>query len=148
MLNAMSGYRKHIAVSNPESRQNRLFERAKLATISTRATKPVNRKENHVLTFFEYLRQRAFESILFGAQEALDVLERQGTFEKRPTSFGASPQGSGQVALDQEAQKEHAEGPSDNHPAEAHASATDGNGERLPAPRLRRPSSRKGSRKR
>ena len=30
-----------------------------------------------MLTFFEYLRQRAFESVLAGAQEALDYLERQ-----------------------------------------------------------------------
>ena len=30
-----------------------------------------------MLTFFEYLRQRAFESVLSGAQEALEFLERQ-----------------------------------------------------------------------
>lgn len=30
-----------------------------------------------MLTFFEYLRQRAFESVLTGAHEALDFLERQ-----------------------------------------------------------------------
>lgn len=30
-----------------------------------------------MLTFFEYLRQRAFESVLAGAHEALDFLERQ-----------------------------------------------------------------------
>ena len=30
-----------------------------------------------MLTFFEYLRQRAFESVLTGAQEALDFLEQQ-----------------------------------------------------------------------
>ena len=30
-----------------------------------------------MLTFFDYLRQRAFESVLAGAQDALDVLERQ-----------------------------------------------------------------------
>jgi hypothetical protein len=33
--------------------------------------------DNEVLTFFEYLRQRAFESVLCGAQEALELLERQ-----------------------------------------------------------------------
>lgn len=32
-----------------------------------------------MLTFFEYLRQRAFESVLAGAHEALDFLERQQT---------------------------------------------------------------------
>ena len=30
-----------------------------------------------MLTFFDYLRQRAFESVLAGAQEALEVLEDQ-----------------------------------------------------------------------
>ena len=30
-----------------------------------------------MLTFFEYLRQRAFESIVVGVQEALDSLERE-----------------------------------------------------------------------
>ena len=30
-----------------------------------------------MLTFFEYLRQRAFESVLAGAQEALEFLESQ-----------------------------------------------------------------------
>ncbi len=33
-----------------------------------------------MLTFFDYLRQRAFESVLAGAQEALELLESQ----KRP----------------------------------------------------------------
>jgi len=30
-----------------------------------------------VLTFFDYLRQRAFQSVLAGAQEALELLESQ-----------------------------------------------------------------------
>ena len=30
-----------------------------------------------MLTFFDYLRQRAFESVLAGAQEALELLENQ-----------------------------------------------------------------------
>ena len=34
-----------------------------------------------MLTFFEYLRQRAYESVLAGAQEALDVLERQQSLD-------------------------------------------------------------------
>jgi len=33
--------------------------------------------QNQVLTFFDYLRQRAFESVLSGAQEALEVLENR-----------------------------------------------------------------------
>jgi hypothetical protein len=32
---------------------------------------------DQVLTFFDYLRQRAFESVLAGAQEALELLECQ-----------------------------------------------------------------------
>ena len=35
-----------------------------------------------MLTFFEYLRQRAYESVLAGAQEALQSLERDGAFNK------------------------------------------------------------------
>lgn len=39
-----------------------------------------------MLTFFEYLRQRAFESVLAGAHEALDLLERQQTLAE-PTKL-------------------------------------------------------------
>lgn len=35
-----------------------------------------------MLTFFDYLRQRAFESVLSGAQDALDALERQKSFSE------------------------------------------------------------------
>jgi hypothetical protein len=35
-----------------------------------------------VLTFFDYLRQRAFESVLSGAQEALEFLESQKTLNE------------------------------------------------------------------
>ena len=35
-----------------------------------------------MLTFFEYLRQRAFESVLTGAREALELLERQGYLDQ------------------------------------------------------------------
>lgn len=39
-----------------------------------------------MLTFFDYLRQRAYESVLTGAQEALDLLERQESHsEPKPT---------------------------------------------------------------
>ena len=37
-----------------------------------------------MLTFFDYLRQRAFESVLAGAQEALEVLESQKTRNEPP----------------------------------------------------------------
>lgn len=36
-----------------------------------------------MLTFFDYLRQRAFESVLAGAQDALDVLERQKSLHEQ-----------------------------------------------------------------
>ncbi len=35
-----------------------------------------------MLTFFDYLRQRAFESVLSGAQDALDFLERKKSFNE------------------------------------------------------------------
>ena len=35
-----------------------------------------------MLTFFDYLRQRAFESVLAGAQDALDVLEKRKAFSE------------------------------------------------------------------
>ena len=35
-----------------------------------------------MLTLFEYLRQRAFESVITGAQEALELLETQGYFDR------------------------------------------------------------------
>ena len=37
-----------------------------------------------MLTFFEYLRQRAFESVLAGASEALTYLEQQRALTERP----------------------------------------------------------------
>jgi hypothetical protein len=37
-----------------------------------------------MLTFFDYLRQRAFESVLAGAQEALEVLESQKSRREPP----------------------------------------------------------------
>jgi hypothetical protein len=37
-----------------------------------------------MLTFFDYLRQRAFESVLAGAQEALELLESQKNRGKPP----------------------------------------------------------------
>ena len=38
-----------------------------------------------MLTFFDYLRQRAFESIMAGAQEALELLERESSHSRPET---------------------------------------------------------------
>ena len=46
-----------------------------------------------MLTFFDYLRQRAFESVLSGAQEALEVLENSPN-RNEPTSGKSKGKGS------------------------------------------------------
>ena len=38
---------------------------------------PLFQGDDKVLTFFDYLRQRAFESVLSGAQDALEFMEKQ-----------------------------------------------------------------------
>ena len=100
-----------------------------------------------MLTFFEYLRQRAYESVLCGAQEALESLERQGAFAKPPAAIASRPQANRQAALSQ-TPHELAEGSPNTNTVEAHAPATRDEGETLPAPRLRSRPNRKGSRKR
>ena len=92
-----------------------------------------------MLTFFDYLRQRAFESVLLGAQEALEFLESQKTLSE-PTK--QLPQLS-QIAVGDRT-------PTAPHPAEKkreNAPAKDSD-EPLPAPRHRgRPMNRwKGKR--
>ena len=100
-----------------------------------------------MLTIFEYLRQRAFESILAGVQEALELLESQAAFGKvtnpaPPDSNQAPP-----AALDQGAD-EVTEDSDDIKPAANTAGPTGNSGELLPAPRLRGRARRKGARKR
>ena len=69
--------------AEPESRQDRLFQEAKRRDNLSTRYHPIPRKDMIVLTFFfEYLRQRAFESVVTGAQEALELLETQGYFDK------------------------------------------------------------------
>ncbi|MCA9183018.1 MAG: hypothetical protein KDA51_16260 [Planctomycetales bacterium] len=49
-----------------------------------------------MLTFFEYLRQRAFESVLAGAHEAIEFLERQETLKEPPKLLAGSGNQSGE----------------------------------------------------
>ena len=76
-----------------------------------------------MLTFFDYLRQRAFESVLAGAQEALELLESQKDHSEPPSS----------PALDFEpfkaTKQEESKSPTENTPVE--------DDELLPAPRRR-----------
>jgi len=43
-----------------------------------------------MLSFFDYLRRRAFESVLLGVQQAMDVVEHQRMFETRDLPAGSS----------------------------------------------------------
>lgn len=103
-----------------------------------------------MLTFFEYLRQRALESVLSGAQEALDILDREKVFEKRPTPINSQSQIRTQVAQVQ----------ADNTPADIESSETKSSEpesgqvdepgsskEAVGEPRVRSHHHRKGSRK-
>ena len=45
-----------------------------------------------MLTIFEYLRQRAFDAVLTGAQEALDFLESQETWNEPRAKSNSSRQ--------------------------------------------------------
>lgn len=82
-----------------------------------------------MLTFFDYLRQRAYESVLSGAQEALQELEsQQNRKEGKPSNLTlppAQPNASGERS---EKPSERASGP------ESDPKSDD---ELLPAPRRR-----------
>lgn len=97
-----------------------------------------------MLTLFDYLRQRAFESILLGAQEALEVLERQGNFEGRPPSIAPPSSRSGQPAPAQQPGGQERHDANDTSASEL--VVPDKAEEKLPPPRLRR-ARRKGGRK-
>jgi hypothetical protein len=88
-----------------------------------------------MLTFFEYLRQRAFESVVAGAQEALDLLESQKnrTQSQEHESNLAAPCLTAQAGT--------AAKPSENERSQGNLSREDD--ELLPAPRRRwRPDAR------
>lgn len=87
-----------------------------------------------MLTFFEYLRQRAFEAVLSGAEEALELLERKASFQAAPTSRTSASKSIGQGLLDR-GRAEDTPAADVGQPADAQP-ANDG-GEPLPAPRLR-----------
>ena len=97
-----------------------------------------------MLTFFEYLRQRALESVLSGAQEALDILDGEKVFEKRPTPINLQPLRTQveQVPADRNA--------AETKSRELTAGNVDERGsseEELAEPRVRTHHNRKGSRK-
>ena len=70
---------------NPESTQTRLLLPAVFGTIESVSRSASTGEKIDVLTFFEYLRQRAHQSILSGAQQALEDLEG-----KAPDDDGAA----------------------------------------------------------
>lgn len=97
-----------------------------------------------VLTFFEYLRQRAFESVLSGAQDALDILDTNKAFEKPPTPIISASQATERVTPVLEETKStdvNASGPKSAQADEL------SNKEKLLEPRVRHHPNRKGSRK-
>ena len=82
-----------------------------------------------MLTFFDYLRQRAFESVLTGAQEALELLESQKDRNEPPkhNSNLPSPRLTSQAGSP-------GNRPENNSPQENRSEDDD---ELLPAPRRR-----------
>lgn len=82
-----------------------------------------------MLTFFDYLRQRAYESVLSGAQEALEELETQQNRKE-----GKSPNLKLPVA-ESDAQAERS-GQQSGKPAGS-ASNSESDDDLLPAPRRR-----------
>ena len=95
-----------------------------------------------MLKFFEYLRQRAFESVLAGAQEALECLESQGFFDKPATRTKSE-----RATIESEAVTtgSAAENLLPGQPGDPHAQ-TAANNVRAQQPRLRRRPKRRGSR--
>ncbi len=98
-----------------------------------------------MLTFFEYLRQRAYESVLAGAQEALQSLERDGAFNEPAQTPKYLSRGDEPASLNREPSvaTDHAiacAGADDDMHAEKSSQAE------KPAPRLRTGLKRKGAR--
>ena len=98
-----------------------------------------------MLTFFEYLRQRAYESVLAGAQEALQSLERDGAFNEPAQTPKFFSRGDEPASLNREPSvtADHAiasAGADDN------THATKSSLAEKQAPRLRTRSNRKGTR--
>lgn len=91
-----------------------------------------------MLTFFDYLRQRAFESVLTGAQEALELLESDKNRDAPPT---ADLQTSNRSLDFQPGEQSK---PAENDPEDE--SPTNEDKDLLPPPR-RRGRAQKGSRK-
>lgn len=98
-----------------------------------------------MLTFFEYLRQRALESVLSGAQEALDILDGEKVFEEQSRLFNLQSQKRTRVEQVQ-ADNATAETKSSN-PNSGQVNQQGSDNEEFPEPRVRTHHNRKGSRK-
>ena len=98
-----------------------------------------------MLTFFEYLRQRAYESVLAGAQEALQSLERDGAFNKPAQTPKSLSRGDEPASLNREPSvaADHAIA---NAGADGGTHAAKGSPAEKPVPRLRTRPKRKGAR--
>ena len=101
-----------------------------------------------MLTFFEYLRQRALESVLSGAREAMDILEGEKVFEKPPTPI-QSPMRTRveQVQSDNSTTETRYSEPVPSETTSSQVNETVSGKDRLPEPRVRSHHNRKGSRK-
>ncbi len=98
-----------------------------------------------MLTFFEYLRQRAYESVLAGAQEALQSFERDGAFNEPAQTPKYFSRGDEPASLNREPSvaADHAIA---NAGADDDTYAANGRPAEKPAPRLRTRLKRKGAR--
>ena len=97
-----------------------------------------------MLTFFEYVRQRALESVLSGAQEALDILDGEKVFEKQSRLFDLQSQKRTQV---EQAQADNTSGETKSSNPESQLNEQGSSNEEFPEPRVRTHHNRKGSRK-
>ena len=87
-----------------------------------------------MLTLFEYLRQRAFEAVIDGTQDALEFLESQKNFDQSEAAENTLNRRRAAVAS-------QIDGPRKPHAASAAGDSRSINnakgGEKLPAPRRR-----------
>lgn len=87
-----------------------------------------------MLTLFDYLRQRAFESVIDGTQDALEYLENQKGFDQRRTAedlLARRRPGLGSQEKHSGAKKENSGG------AANHEKNGDQSDEQMPPPRRR-----------
>lgn len=131
-----------MASAEAESREIRLSKSRERLRIRRGHVSYIE-KENRVLTFFDYLRQRAFESVLLGVQQAMDALEQQHVFETRNSQQGSrGPTWDDlQQAARHQAGKRNGLSPDGNKEASRQDNSKEPSGiaadEKLPEPRVR-----------